>query len=186
MNLITVVFLIFENSGFQIGQQEAPSNFLRHPRRSKVNFKHSLFSLLLAVIALNCHFQLKIAMQPNKISFSPKNGILKRLQPKVKKTNYASNSISHLLGCLKKFVGASFYPFQKPEFSKIKKNTVIKFKEHSSHFWANSLYLETLLTTCVLYNSFFFLGFFYTSVCKIQTLAICGREEYPWSFDLKS
>ena len=30
--------LIFENSGFWLGQKEAPQNFLRHPRRCKIEF----------------------------------------------------------------------------------------------------------------------------------------------------
>ena len=38
LKLFTVGFLIFENSGFQIGQQEAPHIFLRHSRRCKIEF----------------------------------------------------------------------------------------------------------------------------------------------------
>ena len=72
------------------------------------------------------------------------------------KFNFTSSRVS------RKIQGASYYPIQKPEFSKIKKPTINDFKEYCplkyicvgyifcwSRFWTNSFDLEALLTTCV-------------------------------------
>ena len=84
---------------------ETPNFFCETLDNVKLNFKHSLFSLSLAVIALKClfcPFLAKIARHPNKLSF----------QPKVAFKKITAHSEENRL-CLKfnvTFWGSSYHP----------------------------------------------------------------------------